>query len=94
MAKFRIVLEGIQNEPVNTRAAITRRLGALCREMANAGYRVLDIEADYEYAPASTAAPEATDEFPKHTGGGWYELSNGEKVQGKTEALEAEAALA
>ena len=23
----------------------------------------------------------------KHTGGGWYELPNGEKVQGKTEAL-------
>lgn len=32
-------------------------------------------------------------EFPKHTGGGWYELSNGEKVQGKDEAIEAEQAL-
>lgn len=31
--------------------------------------------------------------FPKHTGGGWYELSNGEKVQGKDEAIEAENAL-
>lgn len=29
-------------------------------------------------------------EFPKHTGGGWYELSNGEKVQGKEEAEKAE----
>ena len=28
--------------------------------------------------------------FPKHTGGGWYELSNGEKVQGKQEAKEAQ----
>lgn len=35
----------------------------------------------------------STDEFPKHTGGGWYELSNGEKVQGKDEAIEEEAKL-
>ncbi|MER2107454.1 MAG: hypothetical protein ABS949_10995 [Solibacillus sp.] len=31
--------------------------------------------------------------FPKHTGGGWYELLNGEKVQGKDEATEAEQAF-
>ena len=30
------------------------------------------------------------EKFPKHTGGGWYELSNGEKVQGKEEAEKAE----
>lgn len=29
-------------------------------------------------------------EFPKHTGGGWYELSNGERVQGKEAAEKAE----
>ena len=32
-------------------------------------------------------------EFPKHVGGGTYELSNGEKVKGKEEAQEAEDAL-
>jgi len=32
-------------------------------------------------------------DFPKHTGGGWYELSNGDKVQGKDHALKEEAAL-
>jgi len=32
-------------------------------------------------------------EFPKLTGGGWYLLSNGEKVQGKEEALKAEEEL-
>jgi len=32
-------------------------------------------------------------EFPKHTGGGYYELSNGEKVKGKDAAIEAEKAL-
>jgi hypothetical protein len=34
-----------------------------------------------------------TDSYPKHTGGGWYELSNGEKVQGKDEAIAAEKKL-
>ncbi|MFC3883757.1 hypothetical protein ACFOU2_09690 [Bacillus songklensis] len=33
------------------------------------------------------------EKFPKHTGGGWYELSNGEKVQGKDEAAVAEKEL-
>ncbi|WLR53556.1 hypothetical protein LC048_13590 [Mesobacillus subterraneus] len=32
-------------------------------------------------------------EFPKHTGGGWYELSNGEKVKGKKEASATEKDL-
>jgi hypothetical protein len=32
-------------------------------------------------------------QFPKHTGGGWYELSNGEKVKGKDEAVAAEKDL-
>lgn len=33
---------------------------------------------------------EEESDFPKHTGGGWYKLSNGEKVKGKDEALKAE----
>ncbi|WP_079479714.1 hypothetical protein [Halobacillus salinus] len=32
-------------------------------------------------------------EFPKHTGGGYYEISNGEKVQGKEEAQKAQRDL-
>ncbi len=31
--------------------------------------------------------------YPKHAGGGWYELSNGDKLQGKDRAVEAEAGL-
>jgi hypothetical protein len=31
--------------------------------------------------------------FPKHTGGGYFELSNGEKVKGKDEAAAAEKEL-
>ena len=33
---------------------------------------------------------EEVEQYPKHVGGGWYELSNGERVQGKEEAIEAE----
>ena len=32
-------------------------------------------------------------EYPKHTGSGWYELSNGEKVQGREEAIKSEKEL-
>jgi hypothetical protein len=32
-------------------------------------------------------------EFPKHTGGSWYELSDGEKIQGKDEAFAAQKEL-
>ena len=37
--------------------------------------------------------PPAVDDYPKHTGGGYYELSNGDKVKGKAEAKEAEEKL-
>ena len=33
---------------------------------------------------------EEVEQFPKHVGGGWYELSNGERVQGKEEAEKLE----
>ena len=42
---------------------------------------------------ADIVREEEVPEFPKHLGGGTYELSNGEKVKGKDEALEAEKAL-
>lgn len=32
-------------------------------------------------------------EWPKHTGGGWYDLSDGTRVKGKARALEAQAAI-
>ncbi|MEK5449567.1 hypothetical protein [Paenibacillus sp. FSL R7-0331] len=34
-----------------------------------------------------------SDEWPKHVGGGTYELSNGDRVKGKDAAEEAEGAL-
>lgn len=37
--------------------------------------------------------PEPVEEYPLATGGGWYELSNGERVQGKKNARKAEKSL-
>lgn len=31
--------------------------------------------------------------YPFHSGGGWYELSDGNKIQGSSEAMEAESNL-
>lgn len=39
------------------------------------------------------ASTKEKDAFPKHTGGGWYELSNGERVQGKEEAQKKQKSL-
>lgn len=51
--------------------------------------KVLIAEMKEEQAPSANESME----YPKHTGGGWYELSNGEKVQGKEEAIKAEQEL-
>lgn len=44
-------------------------------------------------ANVQETATNTHEEFPKATGGGWYLLSNGDKVQGKDEAIEAQQAL-
>lgn len=51
-----------------------------------------DREASKNVEPGEVETDDK-DEFPKHTGGGYYELSNGEKVKGKKEAEKAEADL-
>lgn len=43
--------------------------------------------------PTETEKVEKTADFPKHVGGGYYELSNGEKIRGKDAAIKAEKAL-
>ncbi len=37
--------------------------------------------------------PAKEPEWPKATGGGWYQPSNGEKIQGREEAFEAQETL-
>ena len=36
------------------------------------------------------AEPDEVDEFPKHVGGGWYELSDGERIRGADAAIDAQ----
>lgn len=43
---------------------------------------------------AKTALVEPGGDWPRPTGGGWYELSDGAKVQGHARAHQAQAALA
>ena len=44
--------------------------------------------------PVEVAEPVDTDQYPKNLGGGWFELSDGAKLQGKEEqAIEAEIDL-
>jgi len=43
---------------------------------------------------SSPSANSSVDEdFPKHSGGGWYELSDGTSVRGKAKAADMEAEL-
>jgi len=47
-----------------------------------------------EVETATKPKPETAEkEYPVHTGGGWYELSTGDKIQGKEEAIEAQKEL-
>lgn len=52
------------------------------------GFLIEEILEDEEDSTVEKLYP-----FPKHTGGGWYEISNGEKVQGKGNAEELERKL-
>lgn len=57
--------------------------------IANKGF----IELVEEEGKKDEQQDENTEVFPQSTGGGWYLLSNGEKIQGKEEAIAAEEAL-
>ena len=43
--------------------------------------------------PADPPKGDSTSQWPKHTGGGYYELSNGEKVKGKDAATAAQTEI-
>lgn len=46
-----------------------------------------------ETPPEEGGQVDTDEEWPKHTGSGWYELPNGEKIQGKEKADEQYKAL-
>ncbi len=46
-----------------------------------------------EAAAAGLVKGDNPSDYPRHTGGGWYELSSGEKVKGKDAAAAAQKQL-
>jgi len=46
-----------------------------------------------ETQSAPKAEEDQSNEYPKHKGGGWYELSNGETVKKKSKAVKKERKL-
>lgn len=52
-----------------------------------------EVQEDEKQAGDKVESQEDDAEFPKHVGGGNYELSDGSKVKGKDKAVEAEAQL-
>ena len=56
------------------------------------GVKAMGVRAETE-AARSGSESDSENEFPKHTGGGWYELSNGDKIQGQDDAIKAEKKL-
>ena len=52
-----------------------------------------EVQEDEQQADEEAESQEDDAEFPKHVGGGNYELSDGSKVKGKDKAVEAEAQL-
>lgn len=57
--------------------------------MAGPSYASIKVATAEEAETSAPAAPEA-DFIPFHVGGGQYELSNGTRVKGKAEAIQAE----
>lgn len=55
------------------------------------GKRVESEEPNFEEAEEVKKVKEV--KYPFHTGGGWYELSNGERIRGKEDAEKAESEL-
>ncbi|MFJ7662963.1 hypothetical protein ACIQXW_11220 [Lysinibacillus sp. NPDC097162] len=54
---------------------------------------VSDEQGEQEQKQEEQKQEEHVSEHPKHIGGGYYELSNGVKIKGKEDAIEAEKAI-
>lgn len=65
-------------------------VGERLEELQELGYVEKEESQDMEDENGSV---DEYSEWPKHVGGGYYILSNGEKIKGKDKALEAQAAI-
>ncbi|KSU63649.1 hypothetical protein AS034_05220 [[Bacillus] enclensis] len=77
----------VSKERISELSSTENKVGKPLIEQLGVGSEEADQEPE-----GSNQSPEES-EFPKHTGGPWYVLSNGEKIQGKEEAIAAEAEL-
>lgn len=69
-------------------------VGELVTFVRKYGFQLPDSQVETMSVPVDDTEDTDNVEYPVHTGGGYYELSNGEKVQGKDKAIEAEKELA
>jgi len=69
------------------------RIAELAGNQNRLGMRLIVKVADQPNVQSDTQQGEPDSKFPKHIGGGVYELSNGEKVKGKDAAIAAQAEL-
>lgn len=63
------------------------------QSQAVAEQAIAEAQALREQVAAMQSEPAAQADYPRHAGGPWYYLSNGEKVKGKDAAHEAEEVL-
>lgn len=64
--------------------------------MPGPSYAAMPVPSEVVQAPATEVEVQAAIDRvsgPTHVGGGWYELSDGTRVQGQDDAVAAEAAL-
>lgn len=82
----------ITNPSGNTSGVTSRQYDYFAAQEGYTGHIVGD-DGDQPAEPESSPDPDLESAYPKHTGGGWYELSDGSKVQGKQKARQAETRL-
>lgn len=85
-------LEWTEERAEEAEKALTKWGGSFIKKIEEAD-EPKDPEVQEEVEDPEEEEVQEQSEFPKHTGGGYYELSDGNKVQGKEKAEEAEKAL-
>lgn len=81
-----------KNEPVDMPESVAKRTGREYEVIPQSKVKKA-VVTNSEKKQSAVSDQLSEEQYPKHTGGGWYELSNGERVQGKESAIEAEEAL-
>lgn len=89
LQKFRDLKAGVIRQPNFVFEATQERLEELETNLGSGYVAEVVIVGEKE----DDKTDNEVEDYPKHTGGGYYELSNGTKVKGKEVAIEAEKAI-